>query len=114
MGAYRDINILGTRGIPAAHGGFETFAQHLALYLRDRGWNVTVYCQLDAANAGAMEDDWNGIRRVHIGTANTGPLGTIQFDLRCVLDVIRRRLQQAKSTPAPGKGKCFPPGFSCN
>lgn len=90
MGAYRDINILGTRGIPAAHGGFETFAQHLALYLRDRGWNVTVYCQLDAATAGAVEDDWNGIRRVHIGTANTGPLGTIQFDLRCVLDVLRR------------------------
>ncbi len=25
------ILILGTRGIPAAHGGFETFAEHLAL-----------------------------------------------------------------------------------
>ncbi|KKB77277.1 hypothetical protein VW29_18050 [Devosia limi DSM 17137] len=90
MGAYRDINILGTRGIPAAHGGFETFAQHLALYLRDRGWNVTVYCQADNNAAHRREDDWNGIRRVHFGTAHGGPIGTVQFDLRCVLDVLRR------------------------
>jgi len=90
MGAYRDINILGTRGIPAAHGGFETFAEHLALYLRDRGWNVTVYCQADGPAAGPTEDDWNGVRRVHIGATHNGPLGTIQFDLRCVLDVLRR------------------------
>jgi uncharacterized protein len=43
-------------------------------------------------------------------------LAEIDIDRRSefVLDVIRRRLQQAKSTPAPGKGKCFPPGFSCN
>jgi hypothetical protein len=29
----RDLRILGTRGVPAAHGGFETFAEHLAPYL---------------------------------------------------------------------------------
>lgn len=32
------LAILGTRGIPARHGGFETFAEHLALYLVNRGW----------------------------------------------------------------------------
>jgi len=31
------ILILGTRGIPAAHGGFETFAEKLALFLVARG-----------------------------------------------------------------------------
>jgi Lon protease-like protein len=43
-------------------------------------------------------------------------LAEIDIDRRSefVLDVIRRRLQQAKSMPADGKGKCFPPGFSCN
>lgn len=39
--------ILGTRGIPAAHGGFETFAERLALFLAGRGWQVGVYCQRD-------------------------------------------------------------------
>eukprot|EP01036_Dinobryon_divergens_P048835 gene48835-65485_t len=38
---------MGIRGVPAHHGGFETFAEYLALYLRDRGWKVTVYCQID-------------------------------------------------------------------
>lgn len=45
----RCIRILGTRGVPAAHGGFETFAEHLALYLVAQGWRVVVYCQEDGA-----------------------------------------------------------------
>jgi glycosyltransferase involved in cell wall biosynthesis len=37
------IAILGTRGIPASYGGFETFAEHLATRLVARGHDVTVY-----------------------------------------------------------------------
>ena len=39
------IAILGTRGIPASYGGFETFAEHLATRLVARGHDVTVYCR---------------------------------------------------------------------
>jgi len=39
------IAILGTRGIPAAYGGFETFAEHLSTRLAARGHEVTVYCR---------------------------------------------------------------------
>jgi glycosyltransferase involved in cell wall biosynthesis len=39
------IAILGTRGIPASYGGFETFAEHLATRLVARGHKVTVYCR---------------------------------------------------------------------
>src|SRR3972149_11931446 len=39
------IAILGTRGIPANYGGFETFAQELGLRLVERGHQVTVYCR---------------------------------------------------------------------
>ncbi len=45
------LNILGIRGVPAQHGGFETFAEKLCLYLVDKGWDVTVYCQEDGAGA---------------------------------------------------------------
>ena len=39
------IAILGTRGIPANYGGFETFAEHLSTRLVARGHKVTVYCR---------------------------------------------------------------------
>ena len=39
------IAILGTRGIPANYGGFETFAENLSTKLVARGHEVTVYCR---------------------------------------------------------------------
>lgn len=39
------IAILGTRGIPANYGGFETFAEELGWRLAARGHDVTVYCR---------------------------------------------------------------------
>ena len=46
----KNISILGIRGIPAHHGGFETFAEKLALYLVNNKWDVTVFCQEDIGN----------------------------------------------------------------
>ncbi len=39
------IALLGTRGIPANYGGFETFAEELSARLARRGHEVTVYCR---------------------------------------------------------------------
>ena len=39
------IAIVGTRGIPAAYGGFETLAWELSIRLARRGHQVTVYCR---------------------------------------------------------------------
>jgi glycosyltransferase involved in cell wall biosynthesis len=39
------IAIIGTRGIPANYGGFETFAEECASGLSERGHLVTVYCR---------------------------------------------------------------------
>jgi len=38
-----NLAILGTRGVPASYGGFETFAEELGCRLADRGHRVTVY-----------------------------------------------------------------------
>ena len=73
------LRILGTRGVPAAHGGFETFAENLAQYLVAHGWRVVVYCQEDGADP-VFEDTWQGVGRVHIPVVQTGPKGTIVFD----------------------------------
>lgn len=82
------IKILGTRGVPASHGGFETFAQFLALYLVERGWEVIVYCQEDEGDK-VYEDDWRGVQRVHIPVAQGGALGTIVFDWKSTLHAAR-------------------------
>jgi glycosyltransferase involved in cell wall biosynthesis len=72
------ILILGCRGVPAQHGGFETFAHDLSLYLVSRNHKVTVYCQSENHKE-PREDTWNGVRRVLI-PAGKGALGTIHFD----------------------------------
>mgnify|MGYP001807056899 CR=1 FL=1 len=74
--------ILGTRGVPANHGGFETFAERLALFLCSQpDWSVTVYCQ-GSATGEIFEDDWHGVRRVHIPIPEKSRFGTIVFDFR--------------------------------
>lgn len=89
--ASKQLNILGIRGLPAAHGGFETFAGRLAPYLRDKGWRVNVYCQLEPDGNGVLTsdftDEWEGIQRTHLGTRHNGSAGSMTFDWRCILDV---------------------------
>ncbi|MCS2892492.1 DUF1972 domain-containing protein [Parabacteroides faecis] len=40
------VAIIGTRGIPAKYGGFETFAQEVSIRLVQKGVDVTVFCPL--------------------------------------------------------------------
>ncbi len=54
------IAILGTRGIPASYGGFETFAEQLATRLAARGHNVTVYCRSHYVSPRQLE--FHGVR----------------------------------------------------
>lgn len=85
----KKLLILGTRGIPASHGGFETFAEAFALDMVGRGWEVTVYCQVDEGEA-ITEIQWHGVRCVHIPMKRRGAVGTILFDLKSVLHAIRQ------------------------
>jgi len=85
---HRSLSILGTRGIPAQHGGFETFAEALALYLQARGWAVTVYCQSEGGRR--AERQWRGVCLVDIPSRLRGPAGTVEFDFRSTLDALER------------------------
>ena len=79
------LAILGTRGVPAAHGGFETFAEFLSVYLVARNWDVTVYCQTEDGEDGDIRfDEWNGVKRVTLCVRKQGALGTIFFDWRSI------------------------------
>ncbi|MDG5750967.1 DUF1972 domain-containing protein [Qipengyuania sp. XHP0211] len=85
------INIIGIRGVPAAHGGFESFAARFAPYMIEQGHDVLVYCQDDDGAFGPFEEDmWEGVRRVHVQPRRNGAVGTMDFDLQCIRDVAKR------------------------
>ena len=54
------IAMIGTRGVPAAYGGFETAVEEIGSRLADRGHAVTVYCR-----RGERLAEWRGMRLVH-------------------------------------------------
>lgn len=83
MSNIKTIRILGIRGLPAAHGGFETFAEHFALYLVQRGWRVVVYCQESGAGP-IRHDTWRGIERVIIPVRERGVGTSVVFDWKTV------------------------------
>ncbi|SFC27575.1 Glycosyltransferase involved in cell wall bisynthesis [Nocardioides terrae] len=83
--------MLGTRGVPAAHGGFETAVENIGLRLVDRGWRVVVYCQDDDPAAVVRTDTWKGIERVHVPSRYPGAKGTLWFDTLSVRHAARYR-----------------------
>ncbi|MBE0527480.1 MAG: DUF1972 domain-containing protein, partial [Candidatus Thorarchaeota archaeon] len=58
------IAMLGTRGIPASYGGFETCVEQIAVRLASKGHDVTVYCRADYPRK--MERQYKGVHLVHL------------------------------------------------
>lgn len=82
---HKRLVILGTRGVPAQYGGFETLAQELSLYLVQNGWRVTVYCHEDWDRTTPYETMWGRVRRVHIPVKQQGWLGKLMFGYKSAL-----------------------------
>ncbi|RKY52388.1 MAG: glycosyl transferase family 1 [Candidatus Neomarinimicrobiota bacterium] len=68
------IAILGTRGIPANYGGFETFAEELSVRLVARGHEVTVYGRSNYIKT--KERIYKGVRLVVLPTIKQKYLDT--------------------------------------
>jgi glycosyltransferase involved in cell wall biosynthesis len=85
----KSLILLGIRGIPAQHGGFETFAEYLCHHLLKSDWKVTVYCQEDGKGK-IYTSEWEGVNRIHIPVSVSGPIGTIIFDLKSVIHSLRQ------------------------
>ncbi len=83
------LAILGTRGIPARYGGFETFAEELAARLAAGGHEVTVYTRAHTAVAGVAAH--RGARVRTLPALRAKALETLSHTLLSCLDVSRRR-----------------------
>ena len=71
------IAIIGSRGIPAQYGGFETFAEELAVRLVKHGVDVTVYCE-GTGGPGT----YRGVQLAYVRAPHLGGLTTIIHDFR--------------------------------
>lgn len=97
------IAILGTRGVPARYGGFETFAAELSTRLVKRGHDVSVYCREVAEPSGPgvggsafphridrRGEDWEGVHRIVLPAARHKYLETVSHAFLSALDAVRR------------------------
>ena len=86
--ARHGVAILGTRGVPANYGGFETFAERLALRTVGEGIPTTVYCRSHYASA---PSPWNGIRLVTLPTIKSKYLDTVVHTALSALHLVLTR-----------------------
>jgi glycosyltransferase involved in cell wall biosynthesis len=77
------LAILGTRGIPANYGGFETFAEELSTRLAARGHNITVYGRSN--NIRYPHKTYRGVRLAILPTIGTKHLDTVAHTFLSVL-----------------------------
>lgn len=87
------IAILGTRGIPASYGGFETFAEHLATRLVARGHEVTVYCRAHYVSPRQLE--FHGVRLEVLPTIRHKYSDTVVHTFLSAIHAVARRFDVA-------------------
>jgi glycosyltransferase involved in cell wall biosynthesis len=84
------LALLGTRGIPARYGGFETFAEELSARLAARGHDVTVYCRRRHP-----EPFYRGVRLTYLPTLRRKYLDTVFHAALSTLHLLLHRRDAA-------------------
>jgi glycosyltransferase involved in cell wall biosynthesis len=87
------IAILGTRGVPASYGGFETFAEQLSTRLVARGHHVTVYCRSHYVSPRQLE--FRGVHLKVLPTVRHKYLDTVVHTFVSALHAAPRRFDAA-------------------
>lgn len=70
------IAMMGTRGVPATYGGFETAIEEVGKRLVERGHEVVVYCRDTSAKV-ERQESYLGMELVHLPALHTKSLETL-------------------------------------
>ncbi|TWP23752.1 glycosyltransferase family 1 protein [Apibacter muscae] len=83
------IAILGTRGVPNFHGGFEQFAEFFSVFLASKGYEVYVY---NSSLHPYKKKIYKGVNLIHCKDPENkiGTAGQFIYDLNCILDSRKR------------------------
>lgn len=90
------VYIIGSKGIPAKYGGFETFVEKLTEYQVDKNIQYHVACMTEnSAKSGITEKHFehNGAKCFNIDVPNIGPARAIYYDIAA----LKYAIQQAKN-----------------
>jgi len=88
------IAMVGTRGVPARYGGFETAVEEVGRRLADRGHRVVVYCRT-VPGEDARPDRHLGMELVHLPAARRRSLETLSHSALSVAHLLAHRTDAA-------------------
>ncbi|MGY1809664.1 DUF1972 domain-containing protein [Blastococcus sp. SYSU D00669] len=88
------IAMVGTRGVPARYGGFETAVEEVGRRLTERGHEVVVYCRT-VPGQGERLPEHLGMRLVHLPAARKRSLETLTHTALSVAHLVRHRTDVA-------------------
>jgi glycosyltransferase involved in cell wall biosynthesis len=103
------IALIGTRGIPANYGGFETCAEEIAVGLSEKGHDISVYCRY--GNALGNPKSYKGVELIYIPAIKTKQLGTLSHAFFSVLHAMFRNYDVLMVFNAGNSLNCIVPRF---
>ena len=98
----QSVYIIGSKGIPAKYGGFETFVEKLTEYQKDSNIQYYVACMREnSAKSGITEDQFehNGAICFNIDVPNIGPARAIAYDIAAVNKAIELAKENKDEAP---------------
>ena len=98
----QSVYIIGSKGIPAKYGGFETFVEKLTEYQKDSNIQYYVACMREnSAKSGIMDDQFehNGAICFNIDVPNIGPARAIAYDIAAVSKAIELAKKNKDEAP---------------
>jgi glycosyltransferase involved in cell wall biosynthesis len=91
-----DIALMGTRGVPARYGGFETCVEEVGRRLVKAGHDVVVYCrERDIRDGEPLESSYEGMHLVHLPAVRKKALDTLSHTALSVAHVLRHPVDAA-------------------
>ena len=98
----QSVYIIGSKGIPAKYGGFETFVEKLTEYQKDSNIQYYVACMREnSAKSGITDDQFehNGAICFNIDVPNIGPARAIAYDIAAVNKAIELAKKNKDEAP---------------
>ncbi|MEE8867518.1 MAG: DUF1972 domain-containing protein [Acidipropionibacterium acidipropionici] len=89
------VALIGTRGVPARYGGFETAVEQIGRRLADRGHRVTVFCRHPKDDTSEPLARYQGMDLVHLPALRRRSLETLSHTALSVIHPVLRDVDSA-------------------
>lgn len=94
LSVIREVFIIGSKGIPAKYGGFESFVEQLSLRKKSELLHYNIACRRDLSENKQDFFEYNGASCFNVDVPKIGPAGAILYDIKSfqlALSQIRKR-----------------------